>query len=116
MPEAAPRVVTHAAELRRDFDRSFAEMPSPGKSSVEDLLAIRLGVQDYALRLSEIAGLFAGKKITPVPGGHRAQLGIVGFPRFDRAGLRSPRTPGTLRERDAALAGDRGRGASRSGL
>ena len=50
-----------ADELRRAFDRSFAEAPggAPEADALESLLAIRVGGDPYALRLSEIAGLFA---------------------------------------------------------
>src|SRR5205085_2889575 len=44
-----------------------------------DLLAIRLGPQSFALRLAEIAGLSAAKKVTRVPGTNAAMLGIAGF-------------------------------------
>lgn len=71
-------VLTGAAELRDAFDRSFAEPLPPGPPSLVDLLAIRVGVEPYALRLGEIAGLFADRKITPLPG-PRALLGIAGF-------------------------------------
>ena len=69
-----------AAALRLAFDRSFAE-----PAHVEDrsariaLLAIHVGAESLAVRLSEISGLHADKKITPVPGGAPALLGIAGF-------------------------------------
>jgi chemotaxis signal transduction protein len=74
-------IARRAAVLRHEFDRSFAAPSFASKSAIEDLLAIRLGAHDFALRLSEIAGLFADKKITPVPGGGVALLGIAGFRR-----------------------------------
>ena len=81
MIEAGLRVAGRASELRHEFDRSFAEPRFTGNSAIEDFLAIRLGAQDLAIRLSEIAGLFADKKSTPVPGGGAALLGIAGFRR-----------------------------------
>ena len=77
--ETAWHVSERAAELRRNFDRSFAEPPSIVKSAIEDLLAIRLRAQHFVVRVSEIAGLFADKKITRVPGADASQLGIAGF-------------------------------------
>lgn len=68
-----------AAELRAAFDRSFAEAQALDPPATEDLLALRLDANSYALRLSEIAGLFADKRITPVPSGAVAMLGIAGF-------------------------------------
>jgi chemotaxis signal transduction protein len=79
MIEAAPQMAQRAAELRRAFDRAFAEPPFAGKSESHDLLAIRLDEQHFALHLTDIAGLFADKKITPVPGASGFLLGIAGF-------------------------------------
>ena len=79
MSATAPRVAERAAELRREFDRAFAEPIRPETAIKEDLLGIRAGAQAYAIRLSEIAGLHAGKKITRVPGSAAALCGIAGF-------------------------------------
>jgi chemotaxis signal transduction protein len=76
---ALPQMAQRAAELRREFDCTFAEPPSAGKAVNHDLLAIRLDEQHFALHLSDIAGLFADKKITPVPGASGFLLGIAGF-------------------------------------
>jgi chemotaxis signal transduction protein len=90
--EAASQVSRRAAQLRRDFDSSFAKLPPAGGESGQDLLAIRLGTRRFAIRLSEIAGLYADKKITPVPGAAAGMLGIAGFrgsilPVYDLQGL-----------------------------
>jgi chemotaxis signal transduction protein len=79
MSEAALGIGERAAALRHAFDRSFAEPLRFGTEVVEDLLAIRIGTQAYALRLAEVAGLFADRKVTPVPGGDAALIGIAGF-------------------------------------
>jgi chemotaxis signal transduction protein len=76
---AAGSLATRAADLRLAFDRSFAEPPRAKTEAPVDLLAIYLGAQAFALRLSEITGLFAGKAITRVPGGAAALLGIASF-------------------------------------
>jgi chemotaxis signal transduction protein len=68
-----------ASELRHAFDRTFAEAQRFGTVVLEDLLAVRLGTDAYALRLSEIAGLFSDKKITRLPGRIPALIGIAGF-------------------------------------
>ncbi len=68
-----------ASELRHAFDRTFAEAQRFGTVAWEDLLAVRLGPDAYALRLSEIAGLFSDKKITRLPGRVPALIGIAGF-------------------------------------
>ncbi len=68
-----------AAALRRAFDRSFAEAPSAGPTLMEDLLAIRVAGDPYAVRLAEISGLFADKRVTQLPGPLPELLGIAGF-------------------------------------
>jgi purine-binding chemotaxis protein CheW len=68
-----------AAELREDFDRAFAAPLRAEATVTVDLLAIRVGEQTCALRLSEIAGLHAGKKVTRIPGAHSLLRGIAGF-------------------------------------
>ena len=79
MTDGSAMLANRAAELRSAFDRSFAKEQRLDGESTEDLLAIRLGQEPYAMRLSEIAGLFADKKITLVPRDDPALLGIAGF-------------------------------------
>ena len=80
-----------AAELRADFDRGFADAGARRCRAKHDLLAIRVGTEPCAMRLSEIAGLFADRKITRVPGSKAALLGIAGFRGAMRAGLQPAR-------------------------
>ena len=68
-----------ASGPRRCFDRSFAEPVRLDTDPVEDLLAIGIGSEAYALRMAEVAGLFADRKVTPVPGGDNVLIGIAGF-------------------------------------
>jgi chemotaxis signal transduction protein len=68
-----------AARLRDDFDRSFAEPRSPERPAGDDLLAIRIGPEPYALRLAEVSGLYTERKITRLPGSSPALLGIAAF-------------------------------------
>jgi chemotaxis signal transduction protein len=92
-PHIAPATTAgSAAALRRLFDDSFAAAAAAKSARLEDLLAIRLGSDPYALRLSEIAGLHAGVKIVPVPSARAQLLGIVGLrgimaPIYDLAAL-----------------------------
>jgi len=87
------------AAMRRLFDDSFAAAAASGPESLENLLAIRVGSDPYALRLSEIAGLHVGVKIVPVPSSAAELLGIVGIrgmmaPVYDLAALlRYPPAP-----------------------
>jgi chemotaxis signal transduction protein len=68
-----------AATLRRRFDEGFAAPGASMTERLEDLLAIRVGSDPFALRLSEIAGLHVGVKIVPVPSPVAQLLGIVGI-------------------------------------
>lgn len=86
------RLADRAESLRRAFDRSFAEARGDHAQPMENLLALRVGAEPYALRLSEIAGLFVDRKITRLPGGAAALLGFAGFrsaivPVYDLHGL-----------------------------
>ena len=88
----AASVVATAAALRRLFDESFAAPAASMTQRLEDLLAIRVGTDPYALRLSEIAGLHVGVRIVPVPSPAAQLLGIVGIrgmmsPVYDLAAL-----------------------------
>jgi chemotaxis signal transduction protein len=83
---------TRTAALRNEFDRSFAQPPRLDTISEEDLLTVRVGDDVFAIRLSEIAGLHSDKKVTPVPGGDPALLGIAGF----RGTIRSVYSVATL--------------------
>lgn len=81
-----------AAALRRLFDEAFAAPAVSKPERLEDLLAIRVGSDPYALRLSEIAGLHADLRIVPIPSPAAQLLGIVGIrgamaPIYDLAAL-----------------------------
>lgn len=78
LPGEAPSNIGSAEALRRRFDASFAAPTGSNPQSVEDLLAIRIGADACALRLSQITGLSAGLKIAPVPSPIASLLGIVG--------------------------------------
>ncbi len=79
MMPASSRAAQRAAELRLNFDRSFADPPSVADAAPQGFLAIRLDAQHFALRLTDISGLFAEKKVTPIPGADEYLLGIAGF-------------------------------------
>ncbi len=79
MSDDRAQLLDRAAALRDAFDHSFAEPLPPDPPPLTDLLAIRIGTEPYALRLSEIAGLFADRKITPIASRVPALLGIAGF-------------------------------------
>jgi purine-binding chemotaxis protein CheW len=78
--------------LREAFDRSFAQLPALEAVRTEDLLAIRVAGNPYALRVTEIAGLFADKVVVPVPSAVPELLGVSGLrgaivPVYDLAAL-----------------------------
>ncbi|HEV3373835.1 MAG TPA: chemotaxis protein CheW [Xanthobacteraceae bacterium] len=79
MSASPSSIAGRAAELRLAFDRGFAEPVGLGAETREALLAVRIDTQPFAIRFSEISGLFADKKVTPVPGSHAALRGIAGF-------------------------------------
>ncbi len=79
MKEDRTALVDRALELRRAFDRSFAEAPRVDTEARCDLLAIRVGGDAYALRLLEVAGLFVDRAVTPLPTQVPELLGIAGF-------------------------------------
>jgi purine-binding chemotaxis protein CheW len=98
----AARTSTRALELRDSFDASFSQPPRTGGAELEDLLTIRVAEGSWALRLAEVAGIFADKAVTPLPSPVPALLGLAGFraaivPVYDlgtllgRAGEGSPR-------------------------
>ena len=83
MTEVRADAVNRARELRRAFDQTFAEVPLPVTQDVTNLLGIRVGGDPFAIRLGEVAGLFADRKIVPLPSPVPELLGVAGF----RSGL-----------------------------
>lgn len=65
--------------LRREFDQSFALPPPQAAEELEDLLAIRVAGDPYAIRLRDVAGMVAGGKVVPVPSAARDLLGLTGI-------------------------------------
>jgi purine-binding chemotaxis protein CheW len=64
--------------LRREFDGSFALPAREVASDSLDLLAIRIDNEPFALRVSEIAGLVTGHRLTPVPSPLPSLMGLLG--------------------------------------
>jgi chemotaxis signal transduction protein len=79
MTDSMQRLTDRAAELRSAFDCAFSARRHVDDGVKHDLLAIRVGTEACAVRLSEITGLHADRKITSVPGSNAALLGIAGF-------------------------------------
>lgn len=66
-------------ELARAFDDDFARPIAPRDHAAIDLLAIRIGDAPYALARRELAGLFADKPVTALPGDVPGLVGLGGF-------------------------------------
>jgi len=68
-----------ARSLREEFDRAFALPPAlPAPGSV-NLLTIRIGAEPYAIRLADIRGLHADRRILAVPSPLPELLGVTNF-------------------------------------
>jgi purine-binding chemotaxis protein CheW len=65
--------------LQRAFDQAFAEAPDIQADPHDDLLAITVGGNPYALRLTDVAGLHSDRTITWLPGSVPELLGLVGL-------------------------------------
>jgi chemotaxis signal transduction protein len=92
MIDAQSHVSERAAELRRAFDRSFVEARRFETATTRDFLAVVVGGDPYALRLTEIGGLYSDKKVTALPSRVAELRGIAGFrgamlPVYDLAAL-----------------------------
>jgi len=72
-------VIERSVELRRAFDLSFSQVPAARASELDDLLDIRVGPDRYAIHLDQVTGVYADKRVTPLPGSFPELLGIAGF-------------------------------------
>ncbi len=73
-------ITAKAAELRSVFDQARAAPLSSGAlEQREDLLAIRISRDAYAIRVSEISGLATDKKIVAFPSPIPELLGLAGI-------------------------------------
>jgi chemotaxis signal transduction protein len=64
--------------FRHAFDQAFATAPITSVETFEDLLAVRVAGDPYALRVREITGLVASRKIVPLPSKRPELLGVAG--------------------------------------
>jgi len=63
--------------------------PPPASQEVEDLLLLRVAGNPYAIRLRDIAGMVAGRRVVPRPPVTLDLLGLAGIPRWRRSGVRT---------------------------
>lgn len=80
------------AEMRREFDSTFAAPPADLREDRESLITIRLAGEALAVRTAHVTGLAKLKRIVPVPSRMPALLGITAvrgalFPAYDLASL-----------------------------
>jgi purine-binding chemotaxis protein CheW len=68
-----------ATELRTAFDRSFALPPAEETHEVDDLLAVRVSGDVYAIRLRDISWVVARRTVVAVPAAAPGLLGIAGI-------------------------------------
>lgn len=68
-----------AEALRREFDDAFARPVREHAADFVDLLSIRVAGQPYAVRVAELGGVAAGRRVTPVPSLERSFSGLVGI-------------------------------------
>jgi len=67
------------SELRQQFDQSFARAAGVEGPPQSDFLAVRVGGDPYAIRLSEVQSLHAERKLVRVPSLLPELLGLCGF-------------------------------------
>jgi purine-binding chemotaxis protein CheW len=78
-PTGSATVTGQVAEMRRAFDRSFAEARRAGTDAVVDLLGIGVAAEPYALRLADIRAVVADRTPLRLPGSDARLLGVVGL-------------------------------------
>ena len=68
-----------ALDLRRDFDRSFAEAQRVDTAERRHLLAVSIAGDPHALGVDEIGALVADRRIVPVPSPLPELVGMAAF-------------------------------------
>src|SRR3989442_4943070 len=66
-------------DLRRSFDQAFAVPPPQPPAEIDSFLAIQAGGDLFALRVGELTGLVAHRKIVALPIGSPEFLGLAGI-------------------------------------
>jgi purine-binding chemotaxis protein CheW len=92
MSETNPLISAEALAIRHEFDLAFTQEPLVQKAAPLNFLGIRLGDDVFAIRTSEIAGLYVDRRIMPMPSPVATLLGVVGFrgliaPAYNLAGM-----------------------------
>ena len=92
MTAPATDLERRVADLRSAFDRAFGEPTVNATASTEDLLAIRVAGDPYALVVSELTGVVSGRRVVSLPSRRADLLGVAGIrgvvvPVYGLAGL-----------------------------
>jgi purine-binding chemotaxis protein CheW len=77
--QADERELAIAARLRLEFDRGFAAAASVGEGERTAYLAIRVGGDPFALRMSDLLGVHVDRTVVPLPSATPSLLGIASF-------------------------------------
>ena len=85
-------LVQSVAEMRGEFDNTFATPPADPNEDRESLITIRVAGEALAVRTAHVTGLAKLRRIVPVPSRMPALLGITAvrgalFPAYDLATL-----------------------------
>jgi len=67
------------SELRESFDKSFALPTSTTSHTFVGMLAIRVGRNQYAMRIDELADVQGACKVVPLPGARSEMIGLAGI-------------------------------------
>lgn len=79
MTDGRSQNLTRAEDMRAAFDRTFAQPPVVSEATLDDLLLIGVAGDPYAVRLLEVAGVFAGRKVRWLPSSVPMFIGLVGL-------------------------------------
>lgn len=74
---AALDLDARVAALRAAFDSAFARAPLDGDDGREDLLAMTIDADAYAIRLADLTSVHRDRHTLPLPGSATALLGIT---------------------------------------
>jgi chemotaxis signal transduction protein len=93
-----PEIARRIAEIRASFDNAFALPPSEATAASIGLLAIRVGSDGYAIRMTELSDVQGVRKVVPLPGARPEMIGLAGIrgrlvPVYSLAALLGQATP-----------------------
>lgn len=81
-PHHASSAIRQSAQaLREAFDGAYAQVAEEAPVGVENLLAVRIAGEPYAIRVAEIAGLYADRRVVRLPVAEPALIGMASFRR-----------------------------------